>query len=303
MKKKFWVAYLVLMTVIAIPGELSSAAIIDLVLNMFMVAGLVGFIFDRKFFVQTFWKMIFAATLTWNMFYNINDVLIKNTGNNTLTEQIGIFILLTILLYPAFFALYRYAFKGKTVSTDTLKLTAPFRKNNKFLVHMSDEKTGTETAKENGKKLQGIGGWLILVGFGLIMTLFTRTKDMVGSIKPLFDGSLEKLNIPGLPLGLFIESSLQMFLIIWNIYVLYLMGKEKKEFPNAYIALFLATEAFVILDIILLYVLPYPTQELKDAFLSGVPSLIQMGAQTLGVLLVWGTYVKVSERVKNTFIK
>ena len=92
-------------------------------------------------------------------------------------------------------------------------------------------------------KLQGLGGWLILVGFGLILGLIKVIAFVKSTFMPVMEGdflaTLANPNapefIPNFALLFYAELILNAFLILMLIYLLYLFFKKKKSFPKNYI--------------------------------------------------------------------
>lgn len=161
-----------------------------------------------------------------------------------------------------------------------------------------------DKVKAEGKNLKGIGGWLILVIFGLFYTLYSLGISIYSTFIMFTDGTVEQLtSVQGFSGALGFELFAQTLIFLWVVYILFLSKKEDKRFPTFYIYFLISLVVFHVIDISLISSLVYPNEEVKNAFLSGesegYTGLVRGIVQTI----VWGTYMRVSKRVKLTFIK
>ncbi len=172
-----------------------------------------------------------------------------------------------------------------------------------------DESTPSKTHKTSSNEsvaenYDRFGGWLVLVGFGLIVSPIR----LIWSLFPMYfeiftNGSWEVLTTPGSdaysPLWapvLLAEIVLNCGLIISWLYAIYLFFQKKKAFPTVYITIAACSLVFIILDALAIAaVLPDEpifdtdtSKELLRGFISAA---------------IWIPYMRISKRVKATFTK
>jgi hypothetical protein len=153
------------------------------------------------------------------------------------------------------------------------------------------------------RKLEGLGGWLILVGGGIIFTPLRIIIQAFPIYLGLFsDGGWEVLTNPGseaynqlwAPI-LIGEISVNCgFVLLW-IFLGYLFFKKKKLFPKCYIGILLFSLLYGLIDALAIKaVLPSEPIFGPDTTKDLVLSLIGM--------LIWVPYMLKSKRVKTTFV-
>jgi hypothetical protein len=154
------------------------------------------------------------------------------------------------------------------------------------------------------KNLEGIGGWLILVGLGIILSpLIVIAQTLPVYLKMFSDGSWVILTTPGTeaynPLWapiLFGEMAINGGLVLAWIFIAFLFFSERKAFPKWYISILIFTLIFILIDgLAIKSVLPN-----EPVF---NPDTTKKFARTLIVTLIWVPYMLVSKRVKATFVK
>lgn len=119
--------------------------------------------------------------------------------------------------------------------------------------------------------IQGLGGWLWLVGYGLVMGLLASIFELVS----VLEGS-DPLVI-----------SLTLFFVSFCVWILYLFFNRSRIFPTVAIILIWISPLFYFIE--LMSYNPSP-----NAFYSLVWYVIIAG--------IWTAYFNRSERVKNTFV-
>ena len=145
----------------------------------------------------------------------------------------------------------------------------------------------------------GLGGWLALVGLGLIVGPFYTVSNIYGYF-PLFN---KTYNVPGyLPLLQF-EFVIMIAFFLANIYLLYLYFKKNIKFPKYYVTYLIATAVFAIVDYILLNSLVAPTPEQQKILTDTSAQYTGTVSQAIITAIIWVWYMKKSKRVKATFIK
>lgn len=150
----------------------------------------------------------------------------------------------------------------------------------------------------------GLGGWLILVGLGTVLSPFRLGALIVQTYLPLFsDGTWEALTTPGseqyqvlwAPLLIFELVGNAGFLLAYLVLAL-LFFRKSRFFPRVYIALSLLNLCFIVVDAwFASYVL---TEEpMFD------PDTARELTRSVVAICIWVPYMLVSKRVKNTFVR
>jgi uncharacterized membrane protein YhdT len=153
------------------------------------------------------------------------------------------------------------------------------------------------------KNLQGLGGWLILVGFGIVISPLRIIGLVLPSYVEIFtNGAWETLTTPGtqaynplwspIILG---EMGINILLVAAWIFIAYLFFTKKALFPKWYIGVALFTLAFIVMDAYAI-TLVLPEQPMFD------DETMKELARSLVSVLIWVPYMLVSKRVKATFI-
>ncbi len=161
--------------------------------------------------------------------------------------------------------------------------------------------SSNERAAENYDRF---GGWLVLVGFGLIVSPIR----LIWSLFPMYfeiftNGSWEVLTTPGTDVYsslwapvLLAEIVLNCGLIISWLYAIYLFFQKKKAFPTVYITIAACSLAFIILDALAIAAV-LPDEPLFDADTS--KELLRGFISAF----IWIPYMRISKRVKATFTR
>ncbi|WP_416729892.1 DUF2569 family protein [Fictibacillus sp. JL2B1089] len=146
-----------------------------------------------------------------------------------------------------------------------------------------------ETQPKQKEDLKGLGGWLLLVGAGLILALPFKLNAVQVGLDAIQGYKFNSLLLKYVVYG---ELIFNIGLIGLNIFLLYLFFTKKKTFVRTWIFLLQITLAFAILtDILLLFV---------DEVNTGTPFV--NSASALLAFFIWSTYAKKSWRVHNTFV-
>jgi|GEM_PF-306969 len=167
--------------------------------------------------------------------------------------------------------------------------------------HGSPESVKTEG---NHREPSGIGGWLILVAIGLIITCPRLGVFLYQTYVPLFqDGTWETLTTPGseqyhefwAPLLIFELVGNLVFLVAYAVLV-FLFFRESRFFPMAYISISLLNLCFVVLDAW------FASFVLSDELMTEADTSKEIMRSLMSVA-IWVPYMMVSKRVRNTFIR
>lgn len=153
------------------------------------------------------------------------------------------------------------------------------------------------------KNLEGIGGWLILVAIGIIVTPIRLIMLAMATYPEIFStGVWEALTTQGSeaysPLWapilvgeILINSGM---LLVW-LYMAYLFFSKKLAFPKWYIGLAVFSLVFIIADAFAIK-LVMPSEPVFD------PDTIKELMRSLFTVVVWVPYMLISKRVKITFV-
>lgn len=151
---------------------------------------------------------------------------------------------------------------------------------------------------------QGIGGWLILVAFGLTITPLLIAYNLAKTYLPIFtSGTWGMITTSGSELYNPVLAGMLVFEILANLFliglsclcIVNLYGK-RKPFPKLYITLLASSVAYQLLDLMLGVV-----------FIPNQPDILSETASrfiwALIAAVVWGLYTLKSKRVKATFVQ
>lgn len=154
------------------------------------------------------------------------------------------------------------------------------------------------------KNLEGLGGWLLLVGLGIIITPLKIIVTLFPIYKEMFtNGLLQALTTPGtdaynpiwatLVIG---ERTINGGLVLAWIFIAFLFFSKKKLFPKWYISILLFNVAFILIDTLAIQ-LVFPDEPAFDA------ETTKEIVRSLIAALIWVPYMLMSKRVKATFVK
>lgn len=157
---------------------------------------------------------------------------------------------------------------------------------------------------KHDNKLKGLGGWLILVGVGVVINPIRLLVTLVPTYKQIFEtGAWEALTVessefynPYFRSLLISEITFNAIIIAASTYLIYLFCSKHYLFPKLYIGIVAVSLVFIPLDAWIVTKLfpsesifnPEATKEFIITFLSGI---------------VWVPYMLVSKRVKATFVE
>ncbi|GHA63957.1 membrane protein [Formosimonas limnophila] len=170
--------------------------------------------------------------------------------------------------------------------------------NNPYAAPKSTEIPSIHKADAKGPK--GLGGWLIVVAIGLIVSCIRTPLEswqIFGSI--LSDGSWEVLTTPGTdyyyPLWgpfLIFEMLGNALTVVLGLVALYLFFIKSRRFPKWYIWYLSINVTFLLLDTTLGNLIP----AVRDAADSGTMKEL---LRSMISAAIWIPYMKVSKRVRN----
>lgn len=153
-------------------------------------------------------------------------------------------------------------------------------------------------------KLQGLGGWLILIGIGVVITPVKLLFTLLPLYAPLFtDGNWEALTAETslsyrpyfdlLAIGEMTYNGIYFLLSLWMIYLFF---SKHYLFPKIFMAVIVATLLFIPLDAWVV-TLVFP----GDAIFT--TDVIKELLKSVLVAVVWIPYMLLSKRVNLTFVE
>lgn len=154
------------------------------------------------------------------------------------------------------------------------------------------------------EKLKGLGGWLILVGIGVVFAPIRMFIQLVPMYREIFsDGVLEALTTPGseaftpgfMPFLVF-ELSGNGLVFLASLWLIYLFFSKSYLFPRVYIAIATGSFLFIIVDTLIAARL-FPEFPVFD------PDTMREIARSVFTVVIWVPYMLLSRRVKLTFVE
>lgn len=155
----------------------------------------------------------------------------------------------------------------------------------------------------NNEDLRGIGGWLILVMIGLVVSPIRIGWVLYSDYLPMFqDGTWEMLTVPGgeayhelwKPLLAF-EIAGNVITILLALITLFLLIRKSRWTPGFAIAWLLLGLVFVVADYLLAQKIPLIVELGTD------PETMREIVRSIIGAAIWVPYWLVSKRVKATF--
>jgi len=152
-------------------------------------------------------------------------------------------------------------------------------------------------------ELKGLGGWLILVGIGVIIAPIRLLVTYIPIYIPIFEnGTWEALTTAGAeaydPLWaplLIGEIAYNSIMVAALIYLIYLFFTKRYFFPKLYVGVMVVSVIFIPLDAWLVTKV-LPDEPMLD------PETTKEFMRTLVGAAIWVPYMLLSKRVKATFV-
>ena len=160
------------------------------------------------------------------------------------------------------------------------------------------------TPKPYHAQYDGLGGWLVLVGIGVVITPIQMVRHFISTYKMIFiEGSWEAATTPGAdgyhalwaPF-LLTETAFAALSVLVTCYMVHLFFGKKKAFPKWFIWGHTVNLVFLIADVSMLQVvrpdLPFLDPE----------SSKEIGRSMIS-FFIWVPYMWLSKRVHSTFTR
>ena len=157
---------------------------------------------------------------------------------------------------------------------------------------------------KNSRELKGLGGWLILICFSILLTPPRIIFDTVPVYLEIFsEGYWEDIiNVDSLDYSplfatvIIIEIIFNSMLVFGSVFLLYLFIAKNYLFPWVYIVWIGASVIFIPLDVWVISLI-YPSEPMFDS-----DSLNEFIRSIVGAA-IWIPYMLKSKRVKATFVE
>jgi hypothetical protein len=162
------------------------------------------------------------------------------------------------------------------------------------------EEAGTVATEE--KKYEGIGGWLILIGFGLTVALIKSAYFIFMTYPPVIANGLLQVLIAAdtsaqnraLAIFVMTEFIVNFGLMLSFAYLVFLFMKRRTQFPVWFIRVMAVNLVVMILDPVIIKMIMPQHQPFDEEALMGI-------ARSAMSCLIWIPYMRRSKRVKATF--
>ena len=156
----------------------------------------------------------------------------------------------------------------------------------------------------DNNELKGLGGWLVLVGIGVVISPIRLLVTLVPTYKPIFEGGTwEAITTVGseaytpyfgsLLIG---EITFNSIMVVASIFLLFLFFSKHYLFPKLYIAIVASSLIFIPLDAWAVTKV-FPGESMFD------PETTKEFIRSLIAGFIWIPYMLVSKRVQATFIE
>jgi hypothetical protein len=172
-----------------------------------------------------------------------------------------------------------------------------------IMIYRYRHKAPPELCLPSNPDLQGLGGWLILLGIGLLLTPLIRIRLLAKSGVVYSTSSWRTITDPAggydsllAPILLY-ELFFQLTLLVFSLLLIVLYFRKKRTFPTVLIAYLLFQFVVFTVDEVLV-----KTRSGKTVTTNARAPAMPAMAQTMVPLIVWGLYVSRSKRVKMTFL-
>jgi hypothetical protein len=141
-----------------------------------------------------------------------------------------------------------------------------------------------------------IGGWLYLLGLGVILNPFILLTETLDYYKDI--DSMLSINYLAFTIFYLIEMIVNLAFFIISIYLVFLFVYRRVEFPKLYKFFIILSLIFLFLDAVAAMLL-FPELSSADIF---SPDLVRSMAQQIVAVIIWVPYLIYSVRVKETFL-
>lgn len=185
--------------------------------------------------------------------------------------------------------------------TSGIRGTFAYRRFGGLGTGKGDTPNGGNAARS--KEEHAIGGWLILVAIGLLVSPLLILINLGINILPTFEPTLWRvLTTPGTKAYHPLSGPIMVFEAIGNIALLCLSAyaivcffRKSRSFPTLMISILLILPAYLLLDLVLMVQIPIVAESVPKGFYWFVGGTISSG--------ICVPYFRKSKRVKTTFVR
>lgn len=170
-----------------------------------------------------------------------------------------------------------------------------------------EKRTETVLSQDDATRYKGLDGYLGLVILNLLAVSFLEIKSIYDNVLLFTNGTVGILSDPSSEIYISSYSGLLKFELMASIissmltiYLIYLFFKKSKKFPRYFIVFLVAAAIYGGIDYAALSLATVSTEAKKiiDEILSEQGTQV---ARAFFALLIWGSYMEKSKRVKATF--
>ncbi len=142
---------------------------------------------------------------------------------------------------------------------------------------------------QDNKVLEGFGGWLLLLGFGVFYSVALSLVDLLVNFSKFK--------------GIDYPTVLQVFILLSQVWLVYLMVKRKRIFRKWFLGFGIVM--IIITGFHTFYAAAFTTNIATgaDVTVEKVQGLYTTLSGTILYTIIWNLYLWKSKRSKNTFIK
>lgn len=163
--------------------------------------------------------------------------------------------------------------------------------------------TDAYSRQHRTEKLVGLGGWLILVGLGLVVRPIMLLGNLVGAHQAYFHhGTWQAVTTPGhdgynphYAIGAPLELSLTLVLLVYCVLLIAMFFRRSWLFPRS-------IQVFFVTNVAVTLLLAWNNSQLGQTDSATISATAQQIIQTVGAAAVWIPYFQVSRRVRLTFV-
>ena len=154
------------------------------------------------------------------------------------------------------------------------------------------------------KNLEGIGGWLLLVAVGIVVTPFRMLYEMYQNLQVfgadtwgMLTSPTSESYMPGFGIFVVVETVANCLLLVAWLYVAVLFFSKRNSLPRWYIAVLATNSVVVALDGFAYW------HFFRESSGYDLQPVLKDTVQILVAALIWIPYMRVSDRVKATFVR
>ena len=144
----------------------------------------------------------------------------------------------------------------------------------------------------------GLNGWLALLGVGLILQPFNLISKIIHYI-PLLN---QNYVVPGLFTIITFEFIIYVIWLIADLYILYLYFKKNKKFPLYFTIYWIVIVIYSFIDPMITSFLDFSVIGKQNSLNSAISDGWGVFWYNLIISIIWVWYIRVSAKVKATFI-